>query len=131
MRILCLAVVLAVPAARAQSLDPLVADPQHYRLEVENHGISLPHLPVGGPAPYIEGALAGGIVSDYLPERTVFLERTVVDLPQEVVFALSGTGVLLGVLVAERDHLCRVFQVPYLVFPLGLPHREEGLGEAG
>ncbi|MBZ5635734.1 MAG: hypothetical protein LAO55_21610 [Acidobacteriia bacterium] len=36
MRILCLAVVLAVPAARAQSLDPLVADPQHYHLEVEN-----------------------------------------------------------------------------------------------
>lgn len=36
MRILCLAVVLVVPAVRAQSLDPLVADPQHYTLEVEN-----------------------------------------------------------------------------------------------
>jgi quercetin dioxygenase-like cupin family protein len=36
MRIVFLAVVLAVPAARAQSLDPLVADPQHYTLEVEN-----------------------------------------------------------------------------------------------
>jgi len=36
MRILCLAIVLVVPAARAQSLDPLVADPQHYNLEVEN-----------------------------------------------------------------------------------------------
>jgi quercetin dioxygenase-like cupin family protein len=36
MRIVCLAVVLVVPAARAQPLDPLVADPQHYTLEVEN-----------------------------------------------------------------------------------------------
>ena len=36
MRIVRLAVILAVPAAWAQSLDPLVADPQHYRLEVEN-----------------------------------------------------------------------------------------------
>jgi len=39
MRILCLAVVLAVPATRAQSLDPLVADPQHYTLEVENQWV--------------------------------------------------------------------------------------------
>ena len=39
MRILCLAVVLAVPAARAQALDPLVADPQHYRLEIENQWV--------------------------------------------------------------------------------------------
>ena len=39
MRILCLAIVLAVPAARAQSLDPLIADPQHYHLEVENQWV--------------------------------------------------------------------------------------------
>lgn len=39
MRSLCLAVVLAVPAARAQSPDPLVADPQHYTLEVENQWV--------------------------------------------------------------------------------------------
>src|ERR1700730_9974554 len=39
MRILCLAVVLAVPAARAQSPDPLAADPQHYHLEVENQWV--------------------------------------------------------------------------------------------
>jgi quercetin dioxygenase-like cupin family protein len=36
MRVVCLAVVLVAPAAWAQSLDPLVADPQHYTLEVEN-----------------------------------------------------------------------------------------------
>lgn len=39
MRILCLAFVLAVPAARAQSLDPLVVDPQHYHLEIENQWV--------------------------------------------------------------------------------------------
>jgi quercetin dioxygenase-like cupin family protein len=39
MRFLCLAMVLAVPAAWAQSLDPLVADPQHYHLEVENRWV--------------------------------------------------------------------------------------------
>jgi quercetin dioxygenase-like cupin family protein len=39
MRILCLAVVLAVPAMRAQSPDLLVADPQHYTLEVENQWV--------------------------------------------------------------------------------------------
>ena len=39
MRILCLAIVLAVPAARAQALDPLVADPQHYHLEIENQWV--------------------------------------------------------------------------------------------
>jgi quercetin dioxygenase-like cupin family protein len=39
MRILWLAVVLAVSAAWAQSLDPLVADPQHYTLEVENQWV--------------------------------------------------------------------------------------------
>lgn len=39
MRILGLAIVLAVPAARAQSLDPLIADPQHYHLEVENQWV--------------------------------------------------------------------------------------------
>jgi quercetin dioxygenase-like cupin family protein len=36
MRILFVAVALIVPAVRAQSLDPLVADPRHYTLEVEN-----------------------------------------------------------------------------------------------
>ncbi len=35
MRVICLAVV-AVTSVRAQSLDPLVADPQHYHLELEN-----------------------------------------------------------------------------------------------
>ena len=39
MRILFLAVVAAMPAARAQALDPLVADPQHYQLEVENQWV--------------------------------------------------------------------------------------------
>jgi quercetin dioxygenase-like cupin family protein len=39
MRILCLAIVLASTAALGQSLDPLVADPQHYRLEVENQWV--------------------------------------------------------------------------------------------
>jgi quercetin dioxygenase-like cupin family protein len=39
MRILWLAVVLAIRAAPAQSLDPLVADPQHYKLEVENQWV--------------------------------------------------------------------------------------------
>ena len=39
MRILCLAMVLAVPAARAQAPDPLAADPQHYHLEVENQWV--------------------------------------------------------------------------------------------
>jgi quercetin dioxygenase-like cupin family protein len=39
MRILCLAVVLVVPAARAQWPDPLVADPQHCRLEIENQWV--------------------------------------------------------------------------------------------
>jgi quercetin dioxygenase-like cupin family protein len=39
MRILWLTVVLAVSTAWAQSLDPLVADPQHYTLEVENQWV--------------------------------------------------------------------------------------------
>src|SRR5205807_4296888 len=101
------------------------------RLKVENNGIAPPHLPVGGPAPHVEGSLARRIVSDYLPERPVSLERAVVDLPQEIVLALSGTGVLLRVPVAECDHFGRVFQVLYLVRSLCLPHGEERLGEAG
>jgi len=39
MRILGLAIVLAVPAAWAQSLDPLIADPPHYNLEVKNRWV--------------------------------------------------------------------------------------------
>ncbi len=39
MRILFLAIIAAMPAARAQALDPLVADPQHYQLEVENQWV--------------------------------------------------------------------------------------------
>jgi len=39
MRILFLPVLLAVTALWAQSLDPLVADPQHYTLEVENQWV--------------------------------------------------------------------------------------------
>ena len=39
MRAVYLGVMLAAIAARAQSLDPLIADPQHYRLEVENQWV--------------------------------------------------------------------------------------------
>jgi quercetin dioxygenase-like cupin family protein len=39
MRILFLTIVLAVPGVWAQSLDPLVVDPQHYTLEVENQWV--------------------------------------------------------------------------------------------
>jgi quercetin dioxygenase-like cupin family protein len=38
MRVLCLAVVV-LASLRAQSLDPLVADPQHYHLEFENQWV--------------------------------------------------------------------------------------------
>jgi quercetin dioxygenase-like cupin family protein len=38
MRTICLAIV-ALLSARAQSLDPLVADPQHYHLEFENQWV--------------------------------------------------------------------------------------------
>jgi quercetin dioxygenase-like cupin family protein len=38
MRTICLAVV-ALATARAQSLDPLLADPQHYHLELENQWV--------------------------------------------------------------------------------------------
>src|ERR1700680_4507722 len=64
MRILCLAVVLAVPAARAQSLDPLVADPQHYTLEVENQWVRVirEHMGPNDKMPMHQHPVPGSVI---------------------------------------------------------------------
>jgi quercetin dioxygenase-like cupin family protein len=64
MRILCLAVVLAVSAAWAQSLDPLVADPQHYHLEVENQWVRAirEHMGPNEKMPMHQHPLPGSVI---------------------------------------------------------------------
>jgi len=64
MRILCLAVVLAVPSARAQSLDPLVADPQHYHLELENQWVRAirEHMAPNEKMPMHQHPLPGSVI---------------------------------------------------------------------
>ena len=64
MRILCLGMVLAVPAAWAQSLDPLIADPQHYHLEVENQWVRAirEHMGPNEKMPMHQHPLPGSVI---------------------------------------------------------------------
>jgi hypothetical protein len=58
------AVVLAVPAAWPQSLDPLVADPQHYHLELENQWVRAirEHMGPNEKMPMHQHPLPGSVI---------------------------------------------------------------------
>jgi len=59
-----LAIVLAVPPAWAQSLDPLVADPQHYHLELENQWVRAirEHMAPNETMPMHQHPLPGSVI---------------------------------------------------------------------